>query len=86
MKKEFSTEFKLGICELVKKDRIKASSIAEQLGIDRTTVYRWVNKYDADVGKKLRYEKTELNRLKEDNEQLKRENKALKELVECYVK
>ena len=56
MKRTYSKEFKIKACELVIKDEIKPSIVAEKLGINKIMLYRWIDEYqtygeDAFVGK-----------------------------------
>ena len=55
MKTTYSKDFKLKACELVVKDGLKTSDVAEKFGIHPIMLYRWVDEYkslgdDAFVG------------------------------------
>jgi len=56
MKRSYTKEFKVKACELVLKDGLKPSIVAEKLGIHHVMLYRWVDEYqtygdEAFVGK-----------------------------------
>jgi transposase-like protein len=92
MKRTYSKEFKIKACELVIKDEIKPSIVAEKLGINKIMLYRWIDEYqtygeDAFVGKGfLRKEDAELRKLKKENERLKMENEILKKAAAYFAK
>ncbi len=84
MKKTYSKEFKIQACELVKKDGIKPSVVAEKLAINKVMLYRWMDEYETDgadafVGKgHQKPADAELKKLRRENERLKMENEILK--------
>lgn len=92
MKRTYSKEFKIKACELVIKDEIKPSIVAEKLGINKIMLYRWIDEYqtygeDAFVGKGfLCKEDAELRKLKKENERLKMENEILKKAAAYFAK
>jgi transposase len=92
MRRTYSKEFKIKACELVIKDEIKPSIVAEKLGINKIMLYRWIDEYqtygeDAFVGKGfLRKEDAELRKLKKENERLKMENEILKKAAAYFAK
>lgn len=56
MKRTYSKEFKRKACELVEKDNIAVSVVAERFGINHVMLHRWVSEYreygeEAFVGK-----------------------------------
>lgn len=92
MKRNYSKEFKVKACELVKKDGIKHAVVAEKLGINPIMLYRWVDEYEthgeeAFVGKEhQRSEDAELRKLRKENERLKMENEILKKAATYFAK
>ena len=92
MKRSYTKEFKIKACELVMTDGIKASVVAEKLGINVVMLYRWMDEYRTDgaeafVGKG--YQKpadAELRRLRKENERLKMENEILKKAAAYFAK
>lgn len=92
MKRNFSKEFKVQACELVMKDGIRPSVVAEKLGIHVVMLYRWVDEYqtngeNAFVGKgHLAPADAELRKLRKENERLKMENEILKKAAAYFAK
>lgn len=92
MKRSFSKEFKTQACELVLKDSIKASVVAEKMGINVIMLYRWIDEYrtfgsEAFVGSgNLAPKDKELKKLQKENERLKAENEILKKAAAYFAK
>jgi len=80
MRRSFTKEFKIKACELVLKDGLKASVVAEKLGIHHVMLYRWIDECrtygdEAFVGKgHLKPADAELRKLRKENERLRMEN------------
>lgn len=92
MKRTYNKEFKIKACELVIKDNIAVSEVAEKFGIHHVMLYRWVSEYrelgdDAFVGKGHQTPgDAELRRLRKENERLKMENEILKKAAAYFAK
>lgn len=92
MKRRYNKEFKVKACELVLKEGIKRSVVAEKLGINVVMLYRWIDEYqtlgaDAFVGSgHLRPEDAKLKRLEKENERLRMENEILKKAAAYFAK
>jgi len=92
MKRSYSKEFKVHACELVLKDHIKVSVVAERFGIHAVMLHRWVSEYEtygeeAFVGKgNQRSGDAELRKLRKENERLKMENEILKKAAAYFAK
>lgn len=92
MKRTYTKDFKLKACELVLKDGIKHSVVAEKLGINAVMLYRWIDEHEtygehAFIGKgHLRPADAELKRLRRENEELKMENEILKKAAAYFAK
>ena len=92
MKRTFSKEFKVKVCELVIKDGIKHAVVAEKMGINKIMLYRWISEYEtygeeAFVGAgHQRSEDAELRKLRKENERLKMENEILKKAAAYFAK
>ena len=92
MKRSYSKEFKVQACELVLKDHIKVSVVAERFGIHAVMLHRWVSEYEsygeeAFVGKgNQRSGDAELRKLRKENERLKMENEILKKAAAYFAK
>ena len=92
MKRTFSKEFKVKVCELVIKDGIKHAVVAEKMGINKIMLYRWISEYEtygeeAFVGAgHQRSEDAELRKLRKENERLRMENEILKKAAAYFAK
>ncbi len=92
MKRTYSKEFKVKVCELVIKDGIKHAVVAEKMGINKIMLYRWISEYEtygeeAFVGAgHQRSEDAELRKLRKENERLKMENEILKKAAAYFAK
>ena len=83
VRKDYSKEYKLAAVYLMKSGKMKPKEVFELFGgIDRQTVYRWVQEYDkggeAAFEDKAVLPGAELKRLQKENEQLREENEILK--------
>lgn len=83
VRKEYSKEYKLAAVFLMKSGMMKPKEVFELLGgIDRQTVYRWIQEYDqhgeAAFNSKGVLPGPELKKLQKENEQLREENEILK--------
>ena len=92
MKRTYSKEFKVKVCELVIKDGIKHAVVAEKMGINKIMLYRWISEYEtygeeAFVGAgHQRSEDAELRKLRKENERLRMENEILKKAAAYFAK
>ena len=83
VRKDYSKEYKLAAVYLMKSGKMKPKEVFELLGgIDRQTVYRWIQEYDKDgeaaFDDKAVVPGAELKRLQEENTRLREENEILK--------
>lgn len=92
MKRTYSKEFKQKACEMVIKENVSVSVLAEKLSISNIMLYRWINEYqeqgnDAFVGKgHQRPADAEIKKLRRENERLKMENEILKKAAAYFAK
>ena len=92
MKRTYSKDFKVQTCELVLKDGIKPSIVAEKMGLHVVMLYRWIAEYqtngeNAFVGKGHQAPAdAELRKLRKENERLKMENEILKKAAAYFAK
>ena len=92
MKKSYTREFKVKACELVIRDGIKPSVVAEKFAINAVMLYRWMDEYrtqgpDAFVGKgHQKPADAELRKLRKENERLRMENEILKKAAAYFAK
>ena len=84
MRRTYSRDFKIKVCELVIKENVSTAIVAEKFGIHRVMLCRWVNEYqeygsEAFVGSgHQKAADAELRKLRKENERLKMENEILK--------
>ncbi len=92
MKRTYSKDFKRKACELVVKDNIAVSVVAEKFGINNVMLHRWVSEYrefgeEAFVGKgHQKPADAELRKLRKENERLKQEVEILKKAAAYFAK
>ena len=94
MKKQatYTKEFKVQVCRLVTEAGLKYSAVAEQMRINPTMLYRWVEEYRAQgdgafVGKgKPKPADAELRRLRREVERLRQEGEILKKAKAYFAK
>ena len=92
MKRTYSKDFKNKACELVVKDNIAVSVVAEKFGINNVMLHRWVSEYrefgeEAFVGKgHQKPADAELRKLRKENARLKQEVEILKKAAAYFAK
>ncbi len=92
MKRTYSKDFKIKACELVVKENIAVSVVAEKFGINNVMLHRWVSEYrefgeEAFVGKgHQKPADVELRKLRKENERLKQEVEILKKAAAYFAK
>ena len=92
MARNYTRELKEKACELVVKDGIKRSVVAEKLGINKIMLYKWVDIYESEgkegfVGKgHQKAANAEMRKLQRENERLKAENEILKKAAAYFAK
>ena len=92
MRRTYSRDFKIKVCELVIKENLSTAVVAEKFGIHRIMLHRWVSEYrefgeEAFVG--TGHQKpadAELRKLRKENERLKMENEILKKAAAYFAK
>lgn len=82
-RKDYTKEYKLTAVHLMKSGLFKPKEVFELLGgIDRQTVYRWIQEYDKNgesaFESKAVLPSAELKRLQKENADLRLENEILK--------
>ena len=93
MKKSYTREFKIGLCQAVISGDIGHNDAAEEHGISPIMLYRWISEYKskgdlAFCGKgSMAAIYGQLDRLREENQRLKKENEFLQgQNAEYYIK
>ena len=90
-RKEYSKEFKLAAVHMMKSKVFKPKEVFELLGgIDRQTVYRWVQEYDRDgetaFDSKAVLPGSELKAKQKAMDDLRMENEILKKAIAYFAK
>lgn len=91
IRKDYTKEYKLTAVHLMKSGLFKPREVFAMLGgIDRQTVYRWIQEYDrggeAAFDSKGVLPSAELKRLQAENADLKLENEILKKASAYFAK
>jgi transposase len=81
----YDRQFKIAAVKLALSEEITVTQVAKQLGINASTLRRWINEYDEygesafpGHGNALFNATYEIKKLQKSNEELKLENKLLK--------
>jgi len=86
-RRKFSQEFKAEAVRLVQSSEAPIATIAEQLGIGRGTLGRWVEATRAVPAERLTEdEQSELTRLRRENLQLQMERDILKKATAFFAR
>lgn len=92
MPRQYDKEFKEGICRLITEDGLSARVVGEQYGLHPVMLYRWMEEKrlygeEAFIGQgNQRKEDRELRQLKKENERLREENEILKKAAAYFGK
>ena len=91
-RKEYTREFKESAVELYHSSGRSAKSIAEELGIDRSILSRWIREQRRWEGKAVKVfsgrgnpRDEELSRLRKENADLRETNEILKKAMAFFV-
>jgi len=89
MRPSYTREFKRDAVTLVTEHQYSCDEVARRLGVDRSTIYRWVNQYEAEgeesLGRKTAIQ-DEFKQLEKENQRLKMENEILKKAAAYFAK
>ena len=90
-RRSFCKDFKLEAVKLVKKGGLSVNAAARDLGVQPTSLRRWVQQYETDHGEGpegalTTEEKEELRRLRRENRQLRMEREILKKATAFFAK
>jgi transposase len=86
-RRQFSSEFKAEAVRLTQETDAPLASLAQQLGIGRTTLLRWVEARRPSPRESLSEdERSELSRLRRENLQLRMERDILKKATAFFAK
>jgi transposase-like protein len=86
-RRQFSPEFKAEAVRLVQTTEAPIASIAQQLGISKSVLRRWVEATRPQPAERLREdERSELARLRRENLQLRMERDILKKATAFFAR
>lgn len=87
----FTREFKIGAVKMVKEQGHKVSQVAQDLGVDQTSIRDWIRKFTAEAGTidtsaDAQAMAAELQRLRKENVRLTMERDILKKATAYFAK
>lgn len=88
-RRRFTREFKISAVKLVTEQGYSPAEAAKSLGVDRTSISAWVEKFSAEEGLQPSEQgslKAELRRLKKENAQLLMEREILKKAAAFFAR
>ena len=91
-RRRFSKEFKLDVINTIKLGDKSVPVLAEELGIDKSTLYNWVKKYDEDKQEafpgegKLKPSDDEVRKLRKQLADVTEERDILKKAISIFSK
>ena len=91
-RRRFSKEFKLDVINTIKLGDKSVPVLAEELGIDKSTLYNWVKKYDEDKEEafpgegKLKPSDEEVRKLRKQLADVTEERDILKKAISIFSK
>lgn len=88
-RRTFAREFKVSAVRLVNEQGYSVPEAARSLGVDAASVRGWVQRYGAEVGTAPNSDasvRSELRRLREENQRLRMERDILKKATAFFAK
>ncbi len=87
-KRKYTPEFRAEAVRLVKTSDKAAAQVAKDLGVPEGTLYQWIAQGEKDTGEAplTESERTELQRLRRENERLQMEREFLKKAAAFFAK
>ena len=85
----YTRQFKKDAVALVIEHGYSCDEVARRLGVDRSTIYKWVSRFKEEGETRLDRKKgveSELQRLEKENNRLKMENEILKKAAAYFAK
>jgi len=85
----YTRQFKKDAVALVMEHEYSCDEVARRLGVDRSTIFKWVRQSKEEGEKSLDKKKAaenELHRLEKENNRLKMENEILKKAAAYFAK
>lgn len=85
----YTRQFRKDAVTLVTEHGYSCDEVARRLGVDRSTIFKWVRRFKEDGETSLDKKKgaeNELQRLEKENNRLKMENEILKKAAAYFAK
>lgn len=84
-KQRYSRQFKLEAVKLVQQQGLSKAETARRLGVTDNTISEWVRQFGSEPTSEQADESEELQRLREENRQLKMEREILKKATAFFA-
>ena len=91
-KRKFDGNYKLHICELIRKSGLTITQVCTDNSLGLSTVYRWLNQYDAQlhgkvgIGPPITPDQRRIRELELENKCLRGDVDILKKAMTCFIK
>ncbi len=91
-KRTFDANYKLHICELIRKQGLTITQVCIDNSLGQSTVHRWLNQYDAElqgkagIGLAITPEQRRIRELEIENKRLRGDVDILKKAMTCFIK
>lgn len=91
-KRTFEANYKLHICELIRKQGLTITQVCIDNSLGQSTVHRWLNQYDieqegkAGIGLPITLEQRRIRELELENKRLRGDVDILKKAMTCFIK
>ena len=91
-KRTFDANYKLHICELIRKQGLTITKVCIDNSLGQSTVHRWLNQYDAELqgkvgtGLPITPDQRRIRELELENKRLRGDVDILKKAMTCFIK
>ena len=91
-KRKFDANYKLHICELVRKQGLTITQVCTDNSLGLSTIHRWLNQYDNElqgksgIGLPITADQRRIRELELENKRLRGDVDILKKAMTCFIK
>lgn len=91
-KRKFDANYKLHICEVIRKQGLTISQVCIDNNLGQSTVHRWLKQYDAElhgkagIGLPITPDQRRIRELELENKRLRGDVDILKKAMTCFIK